>query len=201
MNTIHMLNIYGIGALAMGLWLYFFNVHRQFYVDQTRQKLFKVRDDLFDKAAQGLVPFDSIAYGMTRITINGMARFAHRLTLIRMLILLATHKYADDSHQIEAYSNKLQKSLSALDDDAQSAIWVARHSMHMIMLEHVICTSLLLYPLVLAYALGNKLDGFLAFIGKKTDTALKWVVGALDSEAEVVGNDDVFWDRHRSHAL
>lgn len=51
-----------------------------------RQKLFKIRDELFDFAAQGNISFDNDYYIKTRENLNGFIRFAHAMTWISLLI-------------------------------------------------------------------------------------------------------------------
>ena len=57
-------------------------------VDWARQSLFEKRDKLFDMAIKGEINFNSPAYKDTRETLNGLIRFAHKLTLPKMLFLL-----------------------------------------------------------------------------------------------------------------
>lgn len=71
----------GAGACWM-LWFYFVKEYR---VDAFRERLFSVRDRLFDFAASGQVSFDDPAYSELRALINGMLRFAHRVSFLTLL--------------------------------------------------------------------------------------------------------------------
>lgn len=71
------------GLVFVMFWLY-----RDYYVDDLRQDLFALRDELFDAAAAGKIPFDDPAYGMLRRTLNGFIRFGHRLNLVETILLL-----------------------------------------------------------------------------------------------------------------
>jgi len=60
----------------------------QYRVDAVRQRLFELRDALFDDALAGKISFDSPAYKATRVLLNGLLRFAHRLSLSRFLVAM-----------------------------------------------------------------------------------------------------------------
>jgi len=65
-----------------GLWVLVFWLYRDYRVDLFRQELFQVRDELFDFAAQGQIPFDHPAYVGLREVFNGYIRFAHRVGIL-----------------------------------------------------------------------------------------------------------------------
>ena len=65
----------------MYAWLYY-----DYRTDLLRFRLFIIRDQLFDAAVKGELDFNSPAYKRTRTTLNGALRFAHRLTLSKLLI-------------------------------------------------------------------------------------------------------------------
>lgn len=78
-------------AAILLFWLY-----RDYRTDAYRQKLFALRDELFDEATKGELPFDNPAYGMLRTTMNGFIRFAHRMNLPQTIVLLLV---IDSKHQ------------------------------------------------------------------------------------------------------
>lgn len=51
-----------------------------------RQKMFKIRDELFDYAADGNISFDNENYIRVRSSINGFIRFAHTMTWVNLAI-------------------------------------------------------------------------------------------------------------------
>jgi hypothetical protein len=57
---------------------------RTYRLDTIRQKLFALRDELFDCADRGMIAFEHPAYRIVRERINGMIRFAHELTLTQL---------------------------------------------------------------------------------------------------------------------
>lgn len=61
------------------LWFLFHWAYRDYRVDLFRQRMFALRDELFDLAREGAINFDHPAYGLLRTVLNGFLRFAHRM--------------------------------------------------------------------------------------------------------------------------
>jgi hypothetical protein len=74
-----------IGLFA--LWFLYFVCWREHRIDTFRQRLFAVRDDMFDFAVSGAIRFDDPAYTTLRDLSNGLIRFAHMLTFTRVWVL------------------------------------------------------------------------------------------------------------------
>jgi hypothetical protein len=82
-NAAFELLIASLGAgLCWTLWFYFVKEYR---VEAFRERLFSIRDELFLFAADGNVAFDNPAYTDLRDLINGMLRFAHRISFLTLL--------------------------------------------------------------------------------------------------------------------
>ena len=70
-------------AFAMGaLWVLFF-LFRAYRVEALRDRLFAVRQELFDLADSDGVEFSDPAYATLRQLINSFIRYAHQLTAFR----------------------------------------------------------------------------------------------------------------------
>ena len=76
-----------LGLIA--LWAFWYYLWKPQRVDAFRQKLFALRSDLFDLAANGVVPFDHPAYAHLRLLINGMIQFAHRASFPSLVVAIA----------------------------------------------------------------------------------------------------------------
>ena len=72
-------------ALIFVLVFVLFNEHR---VARLRSALFEIRDELFDEAVAGNVSFQSPAYEYARGVLNGMIRFAHKVSISRFIASL-----------------------------------------------------------------------------------------------------------------
>ena len=66
-------------------------------LDEFRQSMFAVRDELFDFALSGKVSFDDPAYKLLRQSMNGFIRYAHQLTFFRLLCTVSRWKVLDEA--------------------------------------------------------------------------------------------------------
>lgn len=80
-----------------GLWAIWYYLWKPQRVDIFRQKLFALRDELFDIAANGEVSFDDPAYTRLRFLLNGMIRYAHRISFPLLLISMMALKDEPES--------------------------------------------------------------------------------------------------------
>jgi hypothetical protein len=133
-----------------GLWFLFFWLYRDYRLDAFRQELFLLRDELFEFAMAGKIPFDSKAYGMLRRSINGNIQFGHRwgfLDLLCFFIFTRGDQFRD--REAEAYGARWQKAIDELDPNIRQAIEGIRMRMHLRLAEQVIFTSaILMFTLV-----------------------------------------------------
>jgi len=67
-------------------WVLLFWCWRLYRIDILRQRLFELRDELFDFAAEGHITFSDEVYIQNRIFLNAMIRYAHRMTFTRAII-------------------------------------------------------------------------------------------------------------------
>src|SRR5437764_11543392 len=70
---------------------------RDYRLDAFRQRLFDLRSDLFDYAANDNIRFDSPLYGELRNNINSMIRFGHFVTFGTLVSVLLTRKVFPES--------------------------------------------------------------------------------------------------------
>lgn len=75
-------------ACLLMLWYMCAFRYRSYRTDVLRQQLFGLRSELFEYAKTSGLGFDSKAYQHTRTGLNNMIRFAHKLSLIRVILFL-----------------------------------------------------------------------------------------------------------------
>jgi hypothetical protein len=146
-SIIHELLFFAI--LCIGWWLYI-DLYPKVRVDFTRQKLFKLRDDLFDLAVDGKLSFDSNAYGMCRKTLNGVIRYCHRLSIYRIIIDLTV--LGDERDRLkDDYCTAKDKAMSELSDEQKKLIDQIYSQMHYIVRMHLIhgCLPLMVFGAIL----------------------------------------------------
>ncbi|MHB8500023.1 MAG: hypothetical protein ACYDCG_02095 [Candidatus Acidiferrales bacterium] len=61
-------------------------------LDEFRQQMFLIRDELFDYAAAGKINFDEGAYRLLRKSMNGFIRYGHQLTFFRLCVTMVELK-------------------------------------------------------------------------------------------------------------
>ncbi len=185
-----LLIIIGSVALAAGIWWLYFIEYRTYRIDHTRQRLFAIRDNLFQQAKDGVVPFDSKAYGLTRTTLNGMIRFTHDLSFLRVLLILFTYKWVDKGARVEQYQHELAEAIMELPKEARKAILETRFNMHVAFTLHIMRSSIVLMlifePLrILMQILHQSQQVKRRLQGKKSRD--KFII--VDAEANGIGSD------------
>jgi len=102
-------------------------------LDGFRQKMFGIRDEMFDYAANGNIAFDHPAYVMLRHQMNGLIRHGHQLTVFRCLMTVAMRKIEGTTLDTSWHS-EWQKSLDSLKSNEvretlmtfyQRSMWLA----------------------------------------------------------------------------
>lgn len=70
----------GIGLIFYGPW-------QKWCEEYARQSVFKIRDEIFDLAADGQLSFDDPAYKHLRDSLNSVIRFAHGITIPSIIVM------------------------------------------------------------------------------------------------------------------
>lgn len=122
-------------SLAFGCYLYFFRF-RSYRVDLFRQRMFDLRAELFDDAADGLIDFNHPAYGMLRSMMNGYIRFADRLNLW-LVISLVVFTAGVDGPTEQSWID----TTSTLTPEARSRLNVYRDRMGALAMKHAMVVS------------------------------------------------------------
>jgi hypothetical protein len=100
--------------LLAGIYaLWTFGFRRQF-LDITRSKLFTLRSELFNLALDGRIKFDDPAYRLTESYLNGIIRYAHQITFLRVIVRLRLFKNNNPA-SIE-FAKKLSNSIIEYPD-------------------------------------------------------------------------------------
>ncbi|MFZ0821265.1 MAG: hypothetical protein WAM91_14445 [Candidatus Acidiferrales bacterium] len=85
-------------------------------LDQFRQDMFAVRDELFDYAASGKISFNDPAYRLLRQLMNGFIRYGHQLTFFRVCVTLVEIKVMKRSPAF-TWAPKWEQSLANIKDE------------------------------------------------------------------------------------
>lgn len=178
----HVLIVVVSGLFAVGIWYLWFVEYRAYRLDKFRQHLFWIRDDLFMRAVKEEVPFDSVAYRMTRDMLNGSLRFAHELGVFRLVMVFWESK--KNRKLQEVFVHDMKGALEELSEDQKKVILTVHAQMHLAMLHHLIKSSAVLMMLVLvsgSLVLGKK--SFDKRLATKKDR-----LAFLDARAQSIGH-------------
>jgi hypothetical protein len=145
-QAVHVLQL----ACTLGVAsLFFFKIVPAYRVDTFRQRMFAIRDALFDYAADGYIAFDDPAYLALRRQMNGMIRYGHQLTVFRAL-MSGFLKYLSGSAQTLSWNHEWESALSALKSDEQRKQMNAFHQQGLrLATRHLLAGSPALWSLIL----------------------------------------------------
>jgi hypothetical protein len=143
-------------GLLVGLWWLWFVGYRDYLVDRTRQDLFRIRDDLFDRAAAGEIGFDMEAYKVTRATLNGMIHYAHELSVLRVLLTALVAPGAKTNVKYaRIFITRMERVKAALTPAQKVLVETAFNDMHRVTLRHLRDGSLVVRTLALMVKLAG----------------------------------------------
>lgn len=179
-------------ALAV-LWIFFFFFYRDYRIDDFRQRLFGLRDQLFYDAADGLIAFDHPAYGLLRGTMNGLVRFAHRLSFFEAILLLIMMGGAKGEFaQNFSFEKRFSESLEGVKPNTREKLVYYHRQMHKLMLIHMLKSSpfficLVIIPLVAMVIPVIFFFVCRAFVVRKVYQVMSDPLGRIESAAMAYG--------------
>jgi len=175
-------------AMPLFLFWYLYSVlYASYRLDKFRQELFEIRDVLFKDAENGNIDFDSAAYGRTRETLNGMIRFAHRITFTRVAIIKFMSN-EDDRAVVYSFNERREEYLSELSKSQQEVIVKALFRMHVLVVRHILWSSVILAPFTLIIAISAKTLNKVMFLVDFIRTHENQLT-PLDVEASIAGKN------------
>jgi len=132
-------------SLAAFVWLKLVPMQR---LDELRQQLFAVRDEMFDYAAAGNISFDDPAYVLLRTQMNGFIRFGHQITLFRLL-MSACARRVSGTQLLPTWTNQWLQSIDKISDSTVRRDMIRFHERAAsIVAKHLIKGSVVLLVLV-----------------------------------------------------
>ena len=180
-------------SLAL-LWILFFWLYRDYRLDLFRQRLFSLRDELFDIAQDGQINFDQPAYELLRNAINGTIQYGHQLGFLDIVAtFLAVRR---DPLQLElsnSFERRWQSACSALSKPTVDELNLLRSRLHYQVAEQIIFTSFMLcitlIGLGVCFALLVAKKRFVAWLTNvATASPIRHIVALFDSSAAMAGS-------------
>ena len=102
-------------AVALLLWMLAVCVP-SYRLDSFRQRMFVVRDELFDYARAGNIGFSDPAYRLLRKSMNGFIRYGHRLSFFQLCVTFFAWHYRDEQ-PVTSWHKQWEGALSTVSDE------------------------------------------------------------------------------------
>lgn len=140
---------------AAALWIMYQWLYKDFATDFFRQKMFVLRDELFDEAAAGLISFDHQAYCTLRRTMNGSIRFGHKLSVFEVVILAYRTRKDPLLRDSEfSFSQRLEEVSGDLDAETKQRLAFYKKRIGQLLATHLLLMSPLLILSTVALMIG-----------------------------------------------
>jgi hypothetical protein len=125
-----------LGFSLILLWGLLFFCWKELRLDSLRDKLFGLRHELFMLAASKRIPFDDPTYKILRDLINGMIRFAHKLSFSRLFLAMVDQRLRPDP-QLAHPMKQWQEAVSKLPDEPRIALTAIHDDMFRAVMKHM----------------------------------------------------------------
>lgn len=176
-----------VTALLGLFWILFIELPK-LNVDQTRDRLFKVRARLFDEAAKGNISFESDAYKISRLTLNGMIRNIEEFSLFGLFSLKFILKKKGISGA-SGISDALIKAKEKESPEARKLIDDTFARAHRILGVYLIKGSPVFVNLLVLLAAVKAVNNLITKIARKfiESSKVSEPIHAFDSRAYLIG--------------
>jgi hypothetical protein len=172
-NAIQAAEVLQTGVVAIIAATVVFKIVPMFRLDCYRQKMFAVRDELFDYAADGNISFADPAYVLLRNQMNGMIRYGHQLTLFRMSVTWLMRMCLSEKPQPQ-WHESWEKALDNVKrDDVRQRLEAFHDKSGEIAGKHVLFGSLVLWIAVLIVAFALLARGAAVGVGQLFSSAAR----------------------------
>jgi hypothetical protein len=146
-----------LGIALLALWVLLFVCVREYRVDALRQRLFAIRDELFDYAAEGNIDFDNNAYAFSRELLNGMIRFAHRISFSRLVLTEIMEHVAPMPASVAAPLRLFNREMNRLPEHQHAKLCDIHQRMMQVVVRHLITGS----PILMFFFIVHRLAAFI----------------------------------------
>ena len=123
--------------------VWFYGPWQETCIDYARQIIFEQRDKIFDLADSGEMNFNSKEYKQLRAALNAAIRFAHELTIARMIFSYVYSK----SYRIENNSRGTMQDYVGVDVEVRNKIAEVRNKAFGAMIASMLARSLVFVSL------------------------------------------------------
>jgi hypothetical protein len=172
------------------LWVFFFWIYRDYSIECFRQKVFALRDELFETAASGEMPFNHRSYGRLRLTMNGAIRFANEISFIQIIVMSFLNR---NSSVLIDHKRDFEKEISGLTNEQRQIIKNYYDRFDVLLVEHIFISSpvvwLMFVPPLVYFSLKLLSAWLKRKIGRWCTESFKIPLDEMRSLAYAVGSD------------
>ncbi len=181
MTELQVANILQASIVLVAWLILIFKVLPTYRVDSFRQKMFCVRDEMFDFAADGNIAFDDPAYLLLRRQMNGLIRYGHQLTVFRSIMTKAIDIASGRAPKM-SWNTAWESSLGKIqNEDVRLKMRSFHERAMMIAVKHLIAGSPFLFVAILLAAMFLAARGAALSVRQLVKAAAqKVMVGPLD---------------------
>lgn len=178
LQVANQLQMLAVLSLAAFVWLKLLPMQR---LDELRQQLFAVRDEMFDYAAAGKISLDDPAYVLLRTQMNGFIRFGHQITLFR-LVMSACVRRVSGTPMRTTWTDQWSRSIARISNEAVRRDMVRFHERALsIVAKHLIKGSVVLWVMVALAVVAVTMSGGIVSLRQALKKASSRVLsGPLD---------------------
>ncbi len=160
----HIINMFFSTISLVGIW-FLFILHRKYSIDRFREEMFRLRDEVFNYAESGEIDFNSQAYGLLRTAANGFIRFAHKLSVLQMILFYFSVKNFKLIDTKDSFDEKWAKSLEGFNDEKAKTLKEYKLRMSLLVIKHIVFSSpplllTIIFPLITCFAIKYALSNF-----------------------------------------
>lgn len=132
-NTVDIMDAFLFVSLVFFIFYMYFVLYKEYRLDKCRDKLFALRLDLLEKSLQSGIKTDDEAYVLIRDTINSFIRFAHHLSVVKIIALYRLSKKID----IKSFTNEFNESCDNLTSSQIKILQSSLDQMHDILIAYL----------------------------------------------------------------
>lgn len=167
------------------IWMFLFWTYVDYRIDSFRQRVFALRDELFDEAAHGRISFGK-AYGLMRSTMNGGIRFAHQITLFHMLVIAVTYPRRQGEIKFDDFFSSAIADLPCTEVEVLKKY---KYKFEFLVTEHALLSS----PFLLITVVPVVISWFvLRYFLKSLKKILQYPLEEINTQAYAVGDDSSY---------
>jgi hypothetical protein len=125
-----------LGLALLILWVSYYFCYVPSIVSSTRFKLFRVRDNLMDRAISREIEYESEVHQTLRNSIHELIRITHKLSWLRAILLYKAIKKHDEK-SFAAWRQKNKEKLNSLPESQREIYKSAMDEVDCILINHL----------------------------------------------------------------